>query len=72
MVKEQIRRHSSDMKHIVCVFENKDFFLVPAIVKTDKKMSILSEIFSKSVSDVTMSFIHIITSKKRNVFRGYK
>ena len=61
----------SDMKHIVSVCsENKDLTLLlkSPIVKTDKKMSILSEIFSKSVSDVTMSFIHIITSKKREMY----
>ena len=61
----------SDMKHIenVCS-ENKDLSLLlkSPIVKTDKKISILSEIFSKSVSDVTMSFIHIITSKKREMY----
>ena len=59
------------MKHIVSVCsENKDLSLLlkSPIVKTDKKISILSEIFSKSVSDVTMSFIHIITSKKREMY----
>ena len=61
----------SDMKHIISVCsENKDLSLLlkSPIVKTDKKMSILSEIFSKSISDVTMSFIHIITSKKREMY----
>ena len=61
----------SDMKHIISVCsENKDLSLLlkSPIVKTDKKISILSEIFSKSVSDVTMSFIHIITSKKREMY----
>ena len=61
----------SDMKHIVSVCsENKDLSLLlkSPIIKTDKKMSILSEIFSKSISDVTMSFIHIITSKKREMY----
>ena len=61
----------SDMKHIVSVCsENKDLTLLlkSPIVKTDKKMSILSEIFSKSVSDLTMSFVHIITSKKREMY----
>ena len=61
----------SDMKHIVSVCsQNKDLTLLlkSPIVKTDKKTSILSEIFSKSVSDVTMSFIQIITSKKREMY----
>ena len=61
----------SDMKHIKSICsENKDLSLLlkSPIVKTDKKISILSEIFSTSVSDVTMSFIHIITSKKREMY----
>jgi len=61
----------SDMKHIVSVCsENKDLSLLlkSPIVKTDKKISILSEIFSKSVSDVTMSFVQIVTSKKREMY----
>ena len=61
----------SDMKHIlgVCT-ENKDLSLLlkSPIVKTDKKIDILSEIFSKSVSDVTMAFIQIITTKKREMY----
>ena len=61
----------SDMNHILSVCaENKDLSLLlkSPIVKTDKKMSILSEIFSKSVSDLTIAFIHIITSKKREMY----
>ena len=38
------------------------------IIKTDKKISILSEIFSKTVSDLTMAFINIITNKKREMY----
>jgi len=61
----------SDMKHIVDVCsENKDLLLLlkSPIVKTDKKISILTEIFSKSVSDITMAFIQIITTKKREMY----
>jgi F-type H+-transporting ATPase subunit delta len=35
------------------------------IVKTDKKLKILEEIFGSKISKVTMSFINIITTKKR-------
>ena len=61
----------SDMKHIIRVCsENKDLSLLlkSPIVKKDKKISILCEIFSKSVLDITMSFIQIITSKKREMY----
>ena len=58
----------SDMKHIqnICS-ENKDLVLLlkSPIIKTDKKLSILSEVFSSFVSEITMTFINIITSKKR-------
>ena len=61
----------SDMKHVVAVCsENKDLSLLlkSPIVKSDKKTSILTEIFSKSVSDITMAFIQIITTKKREIY----
>jgi len=35
------------------------------IVKTDKKLKILEEIFGQKISKVTMLFINIITNKKR-------
>ena len=35
------------------------------IVKTDKKLKILEEIFGSKISKVTMSFINIVTAKKR-------
>jgi F-type H+-transporting ATPase subunit delta len=60
----------SDMKRIqnICS-ENKDLSLLlkSPIVKTDKKLSILSEVFSSDVSEITMTFINIITSKKREM-----
>ena len=59
-----------DMKYIVslCSF-NKDLVLMlkSPIIKTDKKISILSEIFSQNVSDITLAFINIITNKKREM-----
>jgi len=60
----------SDMKHIqkICS-ESKELSLLlkSPIVKIDKKLSILSEVFSSSVSEITMTFINIITSKKREM-----
>ena len=61
----------SDMKHIqnICS-ENKDLSLLlkSPIIKTDKKLSILSKVFSSYVSETTMTFINIITSKKREIY----
>ena len=60
-----------DMKQIenICS-ENKDLSLLlkSPVIKTDKKRSILSEVFSSSVSETTMSFINIIITKKREMY----
>ena len=50
----------------VCA-ESKELSLLlkSPIVKTDKKLKILEEIFGSKISKVTMSFINIITTKKR-------
>ena len=47
--------------------ESKEFSLLlkSPIVKTDKKLKILEEIFGSKIGKVTMSFINIITTKKR-------
>ena len=47
--------------------ESKELSLLlkSPIVKTDKKLKILEEIFGSKIGKVTMSFINIITTKKR-------
>jgi len=47
--------------------ESKELLLLlkSPIVKTDKKLKILEEIFSSKIHKTTMSFINIITTKKR-------
>ena len=51
---------------VVCA-ESKEFSLLlkSPIVKTDKKLKILEEIFGSKIGKGTMSFINIITAKKR-------
>jgi F-type H+-transporting ATPase subunit delta len=50
----------------VCT-QSKEFSLLlkSPIVKTDKKLKILEEIFGSKINKVTMSFINIITTKRR-------
>ena len=50
----------------VCT-ESKELLLLlkSPIVKTDKKLKILEEIFGSKINKVTMSFINILTIKKR-------
>ena len=50
--------------------KNKDFKMLmrTPIVKTDKKTNILNRIFESQLNDVSMNFINIITSKKREMY----
>jgi len=57
-----------DMKFLDAVCkESKELVLLlkSPIVKTDKKLKILEEIFNSQIHKTTMSFIRIITAKKR-------
>ena len=59
---------NADMQTITNVCEqNKELLLLlkSPIVKTDKKISILEAIFSKKLSALSLSFLKIITQKKR-------
>ena len=49
--------------------ENKNLInlLKSPIIKTDKKIKILEQIFVEKLGDLSMNFINIITSKKREV-----
>ena len=58
----------SDMNTILTACqESKEFYLLlkSPIIKTDKKIIIIEEVFSNKLSDLTNGFIKIITSKKR-------
>lgn len=57
-----------DMNTILTVCqESKEFYLLlkSPIIKTDKKIIIIEEVFSNKLSELTNGFIKIITSKKR-------
>ena len=58
----------SDMNTILTLCQDsKEFYLLlkSPIIKTDKKIIIIEEIFSNKLSELTNDFIKIITSKKR-------
>ena len=68
--KNKLEETLNDMKYVAGLCSNnKDLVLMlkSPIIKTDKKISILSEIFSKNISETTMVFINIITNKKREM-----
>tara|TARA_Y100000589_G_scaffold52720_1_gene43911 strand:+ start:1897 stop:2457 length:561 start_codon:yes stop_codon:yes gene_type:complete len=64
-VLEQVKEDMVIIKS-VCE-ENRDFnnMLKSPVVKTDKKSAILKEIFAKELSELSLSFLNIITKKKR-------
>jgi len=50
--------------------QNHDFVVMldSPVIKTDKKQSILHEIFKGKISDMTMSFLDILTNKRREMY----
>jgi F-type H+-transporting ATPase subunit delta len=58
----------ADMKSIqqVCK-ENREFdlFLNSPVIKTDKKLAVINEVFKDKISKLTLSFLTLITSKHR-------
>ncbi len=61
----------TDMKHIAdLTASSKEFntFLKSPIIKTDKKLAVLKEIFNGKLNKITDSYIQLITSKKREFY----
>ena len=61
----------NDMKYIlqVCKIEHElVVFLKSPVVKTDKKLAVLKELFSGKLNKLTETYIQLITSKKREVY----
>lgn len=65
---KQLDAVRGDMKTIeqVCA-ENREFdlFLNSPVIKTDKKIVVLNTLFKGKISDLTLSFLNLITSKHR-------
>ena len=60
-----------DMQYIlqVCKIEHElVVFLKSPVIKTDKKLAVLKELFSGKINKITEAYIHLITSKKREVY----
>lgn len=60
----------ADMKHILEVAENREFmtFLKSPIIKTDKKLSVMKELFGSKLNKVTSAYVNLITEKKREIY----
>lgn len=65
---KQLDAVRADMKIIeqVCA-ENREFelFLNSPVIKTDKKIAVMNSLFKGKISDITLSFLNLITSKHR-------
>lgn len=60
-----------DMNTIGQVYrENREFalFLDSPIIKTDKKLTVLNSIFKGKISDLTLSFLNLVTKKHRESY----
>ncbi|MFL5754411.1 MAG: ATP synthase F1 subunit delta [Bacteroidia bacterium] len=69
--KGQLEAVYQDMLLVQQVSENNHDFVImleSPIIKTDKKQSILHEIFKGKITDMSMSFIDIITDKRREMY----
>jgi F-type H+-transporting ATPase subunit delta len=68
---KQLDAVRGDMKTIeqVCA-QNREFelFLNSPVIKTDKKIVVLNTLFKGKISDLTLSFLNLITSKHRESF----
>lgn len=64
----QLTAVRADMKTVeqVC-HENREFtlFLESPVIKTDKKLSVMNAVFQGKISDITLSFLSLITKKHR-------
>lgn len=72
--KGQLEKVYADMQLVESVCEhNREFinFLNSPIIKTDKKVAVVKEIFSGKVSDVTSGFLTILTLKRRESYMKY-
>ncbi|MEO8760973.1 MAG: ATP synthase F1 subunit delta, partial [Bacteroidia bacterium] len=69
--KGQLEKVYADMQLVESVCEeNKEFtnFLKSPIIKTDKKVAVIKEIFTGKVSDITSGFLTILTQKRRELY----
>ncbi|MFI5141487.1 MAG: ATP synthase F1 subunit delta [Bacteroidia bacterium] len=72
--KGQLEKVYADMQLVENVCEhNREFtnFLNSPIIKTDKKVAVIKEIFSGKVSEVTSGFLTILTLKRRELYMKY-
>jgi len=71
--KGQLEKVYADMLFVQSVCEkHKDFinFLNSPIINTDKKLSVLKEIFTGHISEMSLKFFTILSNKRREMYMG--
>ncbi len=71
--KAQLEKVYADMLQVQHICElNKDFirFLNSPIINTDKKLSVLAEVFTGNVSEMSLGFLKVLTNKRREMYIG--
>lgn len=66
--KNKLEEVKTDMETVIKVCADNrelELLLQSPIIKTDQKNKVLTSVFEKSVSDVSLKFIQLIVSKKR-------
>ncbi len=69
--KGQLEKVYADMQLVESVCEgNREFtnFLNSPIIKTDKKVAVIKEVFAGKVSDITAGFLTILAQKRRELY----
>jgi len=69
--KGQLEKVYADMQLVESVCEeNKEFrnFLTSPIIKTDKKVAVIKEVFAGKVDGITSGFLTILTQKRRELY----
>jgi F-type H+-transporting ATPase subunit delta len=69
--KGQLEKVYADMQLVESVCEeNKEFtnFLHSPIIKTDKKVAVIKEVFAGKVDNITSGFLTILTQKRRELY----
>jgi F-type H+-transporting ATPase subunit delta len=71
MEKGNLEQVKQDMELIAkTAHESREFsnFIKNPIIKSDKKIAVLKEIFSSNISEISLAFIDLITRKKREAY----
>ena len=69
--KGQLEKVYADMQLVESVCEeNKEFtnFLNSPIIKTDKKVAVIKEVFAGKVDNITSGFLTVLTQKRRELY----